>query len=328
MRPLFSDKATRKKAFRRIGLWASVLLLFLILRQIHLRVSQNAGGWSAVSFSSPLYAAAALLLLPVSLSVEAYKWRLLLRMSGAAFVSWKQALISVLCGAAAAAVTPNRTGDFPARLLALKTVSVADGAVAGVLGASAQLATLFVWALPAVMLADVQQDFISPTAAAALTALMAVATLLFYFFSHRLAKWALHVPLLRRLPLTDVPISLGARCIILSLSLLRFAIYTTQFWLLLHWVSVPMLPAQGWMRCALFFSLLAVIPNFALAEIGIRGALALFLFHVPEKDSAAVFLATLVLWLTNLALPALTGAGFWFRRVKLSGPPTVSPERL
>ncbi len=266
---------------------------------------------------------AALFLLPAGYAVEAVKWRLLLRASGASFVSLKASIISVLCGAAASAVTPNRTGDYPARLLAIKDLSLSAGTVAGVLGAGSQLATLFVWALPAVLFANVPQDYVSPLAAAALTALLASSALVFYFFSHRLAKWALRIPLLRKLP-ANVEISFGARCWILLLSLLRFAIYTSQFWLLLQWLSVPMAPAQGWMRCALFFSLLAVIPNFALAEIGIRGTLALFLFNVPESGSAAVFGATLVLWLTNLALPALAGAGFWFRRVKLSGKPPVS----
>ncbi len=323
MRSLFYDKAIRKKFFRRIGFGASLILLLLLLRQIHLRVAESAGGWAAVSTASPLYFIASLLLLPVGFGVEAHKWRQLLRTAGAPWVGLQKAFVSVLCGTAASAVTPNRLGDYPGRVLALRGVSLQSGTVAGVLGAGSQLATLFIWAIPAVLFTDIPPNFLPQKVLAALTILGALAALGVYFYSGRWVALLLRMPWLHRLLASkqqhvDERVPAGTRWMALGWSLLRFAVYTTQFWLLLQWLSVPIPLFQGWLRCAFFFSLLAVIPNFALAEIGIRGAVALFLFDVSGNSSAAVFLASLVLWITNLALPSLVGALLWFRTIKPS----------
>lgn len=327
MRSLFYDKATRKKVFRRIGFWASLALLLLLLRQIHLRVSESAGGWSAVQVSHPFYLVASLLLLPAGFSVEAHKWRQLLRAAGAPYMGFKKSFISVLCGTAASAVTPNRVGDYPGRVLALKGVPLQSGTVAGVLGAGSQLATLFLWAIPAALSIPVSGNLMPQSWVAALAIGGAGISLGIYFLAHRWVKWLLRIPLLKRLVPAQQNISGNTPAAVLwtalGWSLLRFAVYTTQFWLLLHWLSVPMAPVQGWLRCAFFFSVLAVIPNFALAEIGIRGAVALFLFDPSGANSAAVFLASLFLWLTNLAVPSLVGALLWFRTIKPSVVPTV-----
>lgn len=261
--------------------------------------------------------------------VEAHKWRLLLRAAGAPRITLKKSFVSVLCGTAASAVTPNRVGDYPGRVLALKGISLQIGTVAGVLGAGSQFATLFLWAIPAALFTEISENFVSQRLLIGLTAGGALLALVMYFYSDRWVALLLRIPLLRRMAPAKAPVSGTTPTRIfwtaLFWSLLRFATYTTQFWLLLHWLSVPLLPAQGWMRCAFFFSLLAVIPNFALAEIGIRGAVALFLFDISGNNSAAIFLATLVLWLTNLALPSLIGALLWFRTVKPSGAEAVQP---
>lgn len=298
-----------------------MVLLFLLLRQIHLRISESAGGWRAVSPGNPLFLIASLLLLPVGFGVEAYKWRQLLEASGSGKVGFKKAFISVLCGTAASAVTPNRVGDYPGRVLALRNISLESGTVAGVLGAGSQFATLFLWALPAAFRIPISGNYLPQSLLAALTAGGAGLALLIYFYTDRWVAFVLRVPFLRRfLSNTQKPAVVVPRRVLwtaLFWSLLRFAVYTTQFWLLLHWLQVPMTtPVQGWMRCAFFFSLLAVIPNFALAEIGIRGAVALFLFDPTGQSSAAVFMASLLLWMTNLALPSLAGSALWFRRGK------------
>ena len=261
--------------------------------------------------------------------VEAHKWRQLLRAAGAPRVGLKKSFISVLCGTAASAVTPNRMGDYPGRVLALRGISLQNGTVAGALGAGSQLATLFLWAIPAALFTEISGNYLPPKLVAVLAIAGALASLGLYFYSDRWVGRLLRIPLLRRLMPSGREISGKIPVPMLRTalwwSLLRFAIYTTQFWLLLHWLSVPMLPVQGWLRCAFFFSLLAVIPNFALAEIGVRGAVALFLFDISGNSSAAIFLATLVLWLTNLALPSLAGALLWFRTVKPSGTAAVQP---
>jgi len=63
---------------------------------------------------------------------------------------------------------------------------------------------------------------------------------------------------------------------------------------------------------------MAAIPTIALAEIGIRGSVAVYVFkfyfeyiHNTEViNPLAIIAASSVLWLVNLALPAIVGTFF------------------
>ncbi len=59
---------------------------------------------------------------------------------------------------------------------------------------------------------------------------------------------------------------------------------------------------------------MAIIPSIALAELGIRGTVSLFLFKEVSPNVAGIAAATFVLWCMNLMLPSLIGAAMFFRR--------------
>jgi uncharacterized membrane protein YbhN (UPF0104 family) len=312
--PLFSYKATRKKALRRIGLGLSLLILVVLLREIYRRVSQTAGGWQAIQPGNPGWLLAAVALLCTGLGVEARKWKVLLAASGIS-VSYREALGSVLSGIAVSIVTPNRVGDYPARMLALKRKPVSS-AVAAILGALSQMTALLCWGVPAVFLSGTVGAVLPQLLSGVGAVLGALIGLTLYIGAHRWSGFLIRIPLLRRLGRMVRVLQRVRRPVLiqaLGWSLLRFALYTTQLWLLLHWLSVPSGLPEGWMRCALFFWLLAIIPNFALAEVGIRGTVALYLFDSGDQHGGAIVAATVGLWLLNLALPAVVGAIRWIR---------------
>jgi len=101
---------------------------------------------------------------------------------------------------------------------------------------------------------------------------------------------------------------------ILGLSLLRFGIFTGQYYLLLRWQGVALPVLEGFLLCALFFWAMAIIPSIALAELGIRGTVSVFLFAPYTGNVAGIAMAVFILWCINLVIPALGGAGFLFRR--------------
>lgn len=289
-------------------------MLVVLLREIYLRVSETAGGWQALHLANPGWLLASVGLLVIGLGVEARKWKVLLAASGIP-VTYREALSSVLSGIAVSVVTPNRIGDYPARMLALKRKPV-NSAVAAILGALSQMTALLCWGVPAVFLSGTA-GAVLPQPLSGIGALLgALIGLSLYLGARHWSELFLRIRLLRRLGRVVRVLQRVRRPVLiqaLAWSLLRFALYTTQLWLMLHWLSVPVGLPDGWMRCALFFWLLAIIPNFALAEIGIRGALALYLFAPGNQHGAAVFTATLSLWLLNLALPAVVGAVRWIR---------------
>jgi hypothetical protein len=58
------------------------------------------------------------------------------------------------------------------------------------------------------------------------------------------------------------------------------------------------------------FLAMAVVPTIALAELGLRGKLAVLLFGVASTNTLGIVLTASGIWLINLVVPALAGSLF------------------
>ena len=104
--------------------------------------------------------------------------------------------------------------------------------------------------------------------------------------------------------------------------MVRYIIFASQFFLLLKYFGVPVTLIQGLTGIGLTYFLITFMPVSSLAELGIRGSVAVFVFGLFISQTGGVILATMSLWVINLAIPALTGA--WVvaasgQRVRLPG---------
>jgi hypothetical protein len=97
---------------------------------------------------------------------------------------------------------------------------------------------------------------------------------------------------------------------------LRYLIFIVQFHLLLRVFGLNLLFYDTFMVLSIIYLIMVGLPVSGLAEAGIRGSVALFVFslYLNEKISAfpgselSIVSATLLLWFFNLALPGITGA--------------------
>ena len=99
---------------------------------------------------------------------------------------------------------------------------------------------------------------------------------------------------------------------ILLLSMIRYLIFSFQFYILLRVYGSPINLFQGFLMISMTFFVMAVVPTFAIAEIGVRGAVSAYFFSKITIDILPILNATFSLWLINLAIPALAGAFFIF----------------
>jgi len=99
---------------------------------------------------------------------------------------------------------------------------------------------------------------------------------------------------------------------VVVLALLRYMVFTCQFYLLLLFfgVEVPFIPA--WILVSVIFYVMVLVPTIALTELGVRGAVAAYFFSRITDQLPGVLNATVSLWLFNLAIPAMIGTGFVF----------------
>ena len=314
--------------------WGITLLVFIIL-VIQL---QNELLHSDFQFSATLnypFLVLAVALLPFNYFLETYKWRLLIN-PFYPNITFLTCLKAVLVGTGLGLFTPNRVGEYVGRLGALSPKHRYEAATATLINRLTQLiATLFFGFLGLLYTAY----FVYFNASAqniynydlnirltALASLILLIVLIFfaviltrkYNFSWinliRLIKKKRYLHLfLRYLPFIIRIIRGGLRIrrkVILTsilLALIRYSIFSTQYVLLLMAFGVTLFPALCYALVAVIFLLKSFIPSMALAELGIREALAIYVFSFVNVPFLPVVQATFALYIVNLFMPALVG---------------------
>jgi xanthosine utilization system XapX-like protein len=96
--------------------------------------------------------------------------------------------------------------------------------------------------------------------------------------------------------------------VLLSLSILRYVVFLAQYLLAYQFFGILFDMYQLFIIVSLTFLTLAAVPTFAAPELALRGAVGIFIAKWFTQQAAEVVLALLLIWITNLILPALIGA--------------------
>ena len=86
----------------------------------------------------------------------------------------------------------------------------------------------------------------------------------------------------------------------------RYLVFSFQLWLMLNFFGVASL-AEHIALVPVYYFIITIIPSFALADLGIRSSVALFVFGIISNDVAAIVSSIFLVWTFNLAFPALAG---------------------
>jgi Lysylphosphatidylglycerol synthase TM region len=269
------------------------------------------------SFTSPLIwnLVAVLVLMMVNWSIEAVKWRLSVK--AVQQVSFIKALKAVLSGVSFSVSTPNRIGEYLGRVLymddgnRLKTISLT------IVGSISQLIiTILMGGIGLLVLQPAIENghLISGIWMKVLlygTMAVWLVLTLFYFRLSWLIRWVDRLPgsnrfvyLVKALEEFDATLLLK----ILSLSLLRFVVFIVQYYLLFCFFEVTLSWWQTFWAVSVSFLVMAVIPTFAIAELGLRGKISLVLIGLFSANSAGIIFATAGIWFINLIIPAIAGS--------------------
>lgn len=261
--------------------------------------------------------ALALALLPLNLLLEAWLWHRLVRLE-APGTRFPTAVGALLAGYALGTFTPGRVGDFAGRAFYLDHGDKwAVSAVVFVERLFSMWVAVVVGSI--VLVGWLLAGLLEPATAwwgvfAVGCGPAALLTLLFLFPRHSYALLRRRAPArvhtkLRFLMRLRRPLAL--RCA--SLAGLRYLVYTSQFVLLVR-AFTPLdaaVPVYG--ATALVFFAKFLIPPFTFLDLGIREGAAVFFLGLLSLPQAAAFNASLLLFGTNLVLPALVGVPFVLR---------------
>ena len=271
------------------------------------------------------------LLLPVNLLLESLKWQYL--MQKLERVTMTGAFKAILTGISVSIFLPNRVGDYLGRVFILKKADRLQATLATILGSMAQLLTTILFGLTAV--AFFLPRWISPDSSLnrwafvgllfsifVVSAVMVFAFLNFRIFSVLLKsisgraykKIAHYAEVFSWYSVKEL-------FYVLLISLIRYLVFSLQFFLLLKIFQIHIGYLHAMMVIGFIYLLMSIIPTIALSEIGVRGSVSLYAFGLffgttttlPEGLSRSIVAASSALWLINLALPALSGLFFTFK---------------
>lgn len=272
-----------------------------------------------------------IILVFVNWAVEAVKWKYLMaRIERIGF--WKS-YQAVLTGITVSSFTPNRVGEYFGRVFILNTASRVEGILVTILGSMSQLlVTIFTGS--AALLAFIPLFLTHYWSFNGYLYYVMVAVVI--GFNIMILGFYLNVSFLSTLK--EKILRNGLKRIrkffrvfsfyhnrelirVLLYSLLRYMIFSFQFFILLRIFKVPVPYPTAMMLISLIYFVMAVIPTIALTELGIRGSVALYFFGIyfsgqggsTETVNFGVLAASTLLWVINLGVPALLGSVFVFR---------------
>ena len=260
--------------------------------------------------------AACVALMPVNMALEAWRWKTLIPMP------WREAHRQVYYSKLAGLITPWKLGEYPSRAILMaqemhnsqctmhnasdRQESIWPKVLSmGAVGSATMTTAIIIAGVAAMMIGDwslVNADwrFSYLIAIAIVLVLLALALAL---APRLLRRWA---EVSHRL----VMISLGQ-------SLLRLLCWCVQLGLVLWALGAVGHQPSAISLFFIYYLLVTVTPNVPIAEAGVRGAWAMWLFGTPTAALAGVFL-----WAINTLLPCL-----WGMRIVVSAPPAGRPDK-
>lgn len=261
---------------------------------------------------------AAIGLMVVNWSIETRKWQL--AVSRVQKISFWQGFKAILTGVSFSVTTPNRTGEYLGRVLymaegnRLRTISLTI-----LCSMSQLLVTLLAGIIGLLFLWDriLSAEPISGWSSIGLQVLLFGSVLafiiltLFYFRVSLFARWIDRLS--RKEKFAFLLVELGALNAtilwrLLSLSTIRFGVFILQYFLLFSFFGVEVGFVETLWSTSLVFLILAIIPGFALADLGIRGEVNLKVLGLFSTNAIGIGFTAVIVWFINLIIPALAGS--------------------
>lgn len=255
----------------------------------------------------------AFLLVPINIYMEGIKWKMQIKPIEN-ISNWKS-FLSIFTGMTAGMFFPNRAGNFLGRIFMLEKADRVKAAMVTIVGGIAQMiATVGIGLVAALFFVNKNLVLLS------LIALLILILLILIYFNIHLLK---HIQFLfpkkykEKVNYYLEVFSLYNKVELLKILLISFAryfLYTFQFVLLIWAFNIPLTYFQAMIPISLTYLSMMIIPFITITEIAVRGSVSIVIFEkwlamneISTSYGVMVFSASSLLWIFNIAIPAVIG---------------------
>ncbi len=257
------------------------------------------------------------MLLCVNIFLESKKWQLLLK--NIKEINTWLSIKMVLAGFASGIFTPAKLGEPVGRIMFLRKEYWAKATILNYMGGMMHNLVIFAIGIPCIFFA--QRDLVNNLTLSSqiyISAIVVIA-ILFILFLYK-TEWITKniIPHKYLISIKKVIHQISAIpkitiAKVLLYSLARFIVYCTQLVVFL-WLFGANITNYIFIVIPTYFMLITMAPSFFLADLGIRGSVALFIFVTLQLPPTSILLVVFTLWTLNQVIPALLGTVFLLRK--------------
>ena len=253
----------------------------------------------------------------VNWSLEALKWKI--SVQGVQPVSFFRSLKAIFSGVSFSVTTPNRTGEYLGRVLYMDDGNRLRVISLTILGSISQLMVTVFFGLLGLLILETDitkmnlsgwMEWLKDLGIIG-ASLAFIFLTVFYFRIGWLVKWIDKIPaikkyiwLINELEKTDTTLLLR----LLSISLLRYLVFATQYFLLFRFFGVEVNWWQGFWATAIVFFVMAITPTIELFEVVKKMYVTKEIFAIFTVNTLAIGFVTTTIWCINLVIPAAIGS--------------------
>lgn len=296
------------KLFRLISaMLFAVSVVYLVYQIIRFdQYSDLVAAFKNTGWPNFIWLLAVLILLPVNLLTETLKWRQV-----SCYLEKQQlsnAFKAVLAGISSGFATPNRLGDIVGRMHFLQPENRKSAVSLAAINSLTQNLAILLPGIPLAILFFMQKQsavqsgtYILFLIAILLLFLVTLIVLPVMARSIKQEKIQTYFSGLANYTFNDMAVITGW-------SLLRFGVFSFQFFLMLRFFGVELSLTEAVTSIPVMYLLVTFTPSFALSEALIRGSWAVFVIGSFAYNIPGILMAGVGLWLVNVVVPVVIGS--------------------
>jgi len=225
-------------------------------------------------------------------------------------ISFFEALKQSLAALTASLFTPNRIGEYGAKAAYFTKPLRKRILLLNLLGNIAQMTTTLVFGIIGFSLFNSKYDIdISSFKLFRLFTLVAI-IMSFLFFISKQKKFKIKGVSLQRIKEFILEISKKVHFKNIAFSVIRYLIFSFQFYYLLTLFGVDVNYINAMIVIASMYLLSSIIPTIFMFDVIVKGSVALYLFSIVGVNELTILSVITLMWILNFVLPSVFGGLF------------------
>ncbi|MBV7269620.1 lysylphosphatidylglycerol synthase domain-containing protein [Winogradskyella luteola] len=239
---------------------------------------------------------------------EILKWQFLVKTIKQ--ISFKNALEQSLGGLTASLITPNRIGDYGAKAVYYVKSFRKQIVLLNLLGNMAQMTITTIFGVVGCIIFVNHYQIDVDYYKMARFGLILVMISFFAIFGTKQKRFKVKGYSIARILDYIKGITVKTHIINLGLALIRYLIFSFQFYYLLIIFGVEVDYTKAMVVITSMYFLASIVPSISIFDVVIKGSVAVFLFGFVDVNELTILSIILLMWVLNFATPSLFGSYF------------------